>query len=67
MLLATLIPGLFLYRHRRQGLGLLCLLLQLTLVGWPLASFLAIRRLYQIQSRQHSRSLRHWLAATQMQ
>lgn len=53
MLLAILLPGLSLWRHRRPGRGLLCLLLQLTLLGWPLGAYLALRnRKYQRRRRR---------------
>jgi hypothetical protein len=51
MLLAYLIPGLSLYTHRRQALGVLFLLLQVTVVGWVAGAWVAVRNLKRQRTR----------------
>ena len=62
MLLMILFPGLSLLLHKRPGLGVLLLLLQLTLVGWLIGVPVAARnlRLERRRQRRHGQ----WLATT---
>jgi hypothetical protein len=62
MLLTVLFPGLSLLLHKRPGLGVLLLLLQVTLVGWLIGVPLAARNL-QLERRRYRRS-GQWLQAT---
>ena len=55
MLLTVLFPGLSLLMHKRPGLGVLLLLLQLTLVGWLIGVPLAARNL-RLERRRQRRS-----------
>lgn len=52
MLLTVLFPGLSLLLHKRPGLGVLLLLLQVTLVGWLIGVPLAARNLLLERRRQ---------------
>jgi hypothetical protein len=66
MLLTVLFPGLSLLMHKRPGLGVLLLLLQVTLVGWLIGVPLAARNLRPERRRQ--RRSGQWLrAATKAQ
>ena len=62
MLVMVLFPGLSLVLHKRPGLGILLLLLQLTLVGWLLGVPLAARNL-RLERRRQRRS-GQWLGTT---
>ena len=62
MLLTVLFPGLSLLLHKRPGLGVLLLLLQVTLVGWLIGVPLAARNL-RLERRRQRRS-GQWLQAT---
>ena len=52
MLLAILLPGLWLIRNKRRGLGILFLLLHLTLIGWIVGAVVAVRTLKRRQRRR---------------
>ena len=69
MLLAILIPGLSLYLHRRQAQGLLCLLLQCTLIGWPVCSLLAVRNLKHQRRRRREKlqTQEEWIQQMRLQ
>lgn len=62
MLLTVLFPGLSLLLHKRPGLGVLLLLLQVTLVGWLIGVALAARNL-RLERRRQRRS-GQWLSAS---
>lgn len=62
MLLTVLLPGLSLVLHKRPGLGVLLLLLQLTLVGWLIGVPVAVRNL-RLERRRQRRS-GQWLGTT---
>lgn len=51
MLLAIFLPGVSLLRRRRPKLGILFLVLQLTLVGWLVGAFVAVKN----EKRQRTR------------
>lgn len=55
MLLTVLFPGLSLLLHKRPGLGVLLLLLQVTVVGWLIGVPLAARNL-RLERRCQRRS-----------
>lgn len=46
-LIAFLLPALLFFRIGRKGLACLNLLLQLTLIGWPIATLWALYMLYR--------------------
>jgi hypothetical protein len=58
MLLTVLFPGLSLIIHQRPGLGSLVVILQLTLVGWPIGTVVAGQHLHRQRRRQ--RRSGHW-------
>lgn len=62
MLLTVLFPGLSLLLHKRPGLGVLLLLLQVTLVGWLIGVPLAARNL--LLERRRQRRSGQWLKAS---
>jgi hypothetical protein len=64
MLLTVLFPGLSLLLHKRPGLGMLLLFLQLTLVGWLLGVPLAARNLKQERRRQRRSGQRRRASTT---
>lgn len=66
MLLTVLFPGLSLVLHKRPGLGLLMLLLQVTLVGWLIGVPLAARNL-RLERRRQRRSGQWLMAPTKAQ
>jgi hypothetical protein len=66
MLLTVLFPGLSLLLHKRPGLGVFCLLLQVTLVGWLIGVPLAARNLL-LERRRQRRSGQWGKASTKAQ
>lgn len=56
MVLAILLPGLSLLLNRRQAQGILFLLLQITIVGWAIGSFVAVKNFRHQQLRHRRRS-----------
>jgi hypothetical protein len=66
MLLTVLLPGLSLVLHKRPGLGILLLLVQLTLVGWLIGVPVAARNL-RLERRRQRRSGQWLHAATATQ
>ncbi len=60
MLLAIVFPGISLFRNRRQALGILFLLLQLTGIGWVIGAVVAVRRLKQRRVRKYGYGYGHY-------
>ena len=57
MWLAYIFPGISLFMNRRQGLGILFLLLQPTVIGWIIGAVVAVRRVRKLQRRRRSVSI----------
>jgi uncharacterized membrane protein YqaE (UPF0057 family) len=56
--IAILLPPLGMLLAGRTGLALLCLILQLTILGWPLAAIWAV---LVVNNAEHDRRLRRAL------
>lgn len=56
-LLALLLPWLLCFRRYRPAAGCICLLLQLTLFGWPLATLWALGLVHQGPPKPRIRDL----------
>lgn len=52
LLLALLIPWLQFFTIRRPFAGIICLILQITLIGWPVAAIWSVYALSQYNTDQ---------------
>ena len=59
-LIAIVLPPLGMLLVGRVGLAIVCLLLQLTILGWPLAAIWAV---LVVNNAEHDKRLRRALAA----
>ncbi len=60
LILALLLPPLAFFTINRPFQGLMCLILWLTIIGWPIAALWAVYALTQYRNDQLMRSLRRY-------
>lgn len=59
LIIALLLPWLVFFTIRRPWQGIFCLLLQITLIGWPVAAIWAVFALSQYKTDQKIEEMRN--------